>query len=147
MLVDAKNLKWLVEIFVDLNENRQNALMSEAIRLQFEQGQESLAKKKNESITTEELKSRTRKTIKEATSMIGELEKLNDDQRAAFMILLNGLAGGSLATEESITITIDSKDMSLSDFVYKYVPGADADRAKAMAQNMMKSQKENLLEQ
>lgn len=48
MNINLGNIKWLIEIFTDLNEERQHKLMQEAIRLQFEQGQENIAIKRNE---------------------------------------------------------------------------------------------------
>lgn len=36
MNINSGNIKWLIEIFTDLNEERQHKLMQEAIRLQFE---------------------------------------------------------------------------------------------------------------
>jgi hypothetical protein len=64
------------------------------------------------------------------------MKKLNDDQKAAALILMNELAGGKMAHDETITIHIESREISINDFVAKLVPKADVENARKIAREM-----------
>lgn len=132
MNINSGNIKWLIEIFTDLNEERQHKLMQEAIRLQFEQGQENIAIKRNEKIDEKELVSRTMEHIKKADDLLELFDTMNKEQQAAFGIFMNELTKGEFAKDEEIQIQINSRNMTIEEYLNRYMPGVDIDKAKVI---------------
>lgn len=130
MNINSGNIKWLIEIFTELDEERQHKLMQEAICLQFEQGQENMAIKKGEKIDANELASRTIEHISKASELVELLDKMNKEQQAAMGIFINELTKGEFAKDEEIQIQINSRSMTIEEYLNKYIPGVNVDKAK-----------------
>ena len=132
MNINSGNIKRLIEIFTELNDERQHILMQEAIRLQFEQGQEDIAIKRGEKIDANELASRTIERISKASELLELLEKMNKEQQAAMGIFMNELTKGKFAKDEEIQIRINSRNMTIEEYLNKYIPGVDVEKAKVI---------------
>lgn len=132
MNINSGNIKWLIEIFTDLNEERQRKLLQEAIRFKFEQGQENIAIKRNEKIDEKELASRTMERIKKADDLLELFDNMNKEQQAAFGIFMNELTKGEFAKDEEIRIQINSRNMTIEEYLNRYIPGIDINKAKVI---------------
>lgn len=132
MNINSGNVKRLIEIFTKLNDERQHKLMQEAIHLQFEQGQENIAIKRGEKIDANELASRTTERISKASELVELLGKMDKEQQAAIGIFMNELTKGEFAKDEEIQIQINSRNMTIEEYLNKYIPGVDVDKAKVI---------------
>jgi hypothetical protein len=141
LIVNTNNLKFLVELYSSLDESRQKALIGKAMVLQIEMKQETFARSNNEKIDKKELSKRTNEGIELANSFVELFKKLNEDKQAAALILMNEFADGKLATEDTLTINIESKEISVEDFVSRYVPDADVNNARKIVSEVKKNTK------
>ncbi len=132
MNINSENIKWLIEIFANLNDERQNKLMREAIRLQFEQGQEYIAAKRKEKIDEKQLASRTIKRIKKTGDLLEAFDNMNKEQQAAFWMFINELSKGELAKDEEILIQINSRNITIEEYLNRHMPGVNIDKAKVI---------------
>lgn len=126
-------------IFSELNEARQTELMHKATYLQFEQGQENDLMKTKDLFTKEELKNKTGKRLKRSVEFLEIMNKLDNDQLAAMSMLINELSPGNFSNEEEIEIKINSRNLSIDEYINKYIPGADSEKAKAIKSQISKS--------
>lgn len=127
-----------MEIFAGLNENRQKALIAEAIRLQIEQGQEEIVMKEKGTVTQDELKERTQKRIKDTGKMIERISTFSNEQKAAMMIFMNELTKGQMIKEETISVTIDSKNLNIYEFIEKHLPETNIKNALGISAEIKK---------
>ena len=138
MNISSGNIKRMIEIFIELNEERQNKLMREAIRLQVEQGQESIATKKNEKIDDKELANRTKDRIRKVSDLLESFDKMNKEQQAAMAIFMNELTKGEFAKDEEFQIQINSRNMTIEEYLNKYLPGINVDKSKSILDDIKK---------
>lgn len=143
MNIDPEKVKELVLIFAKLNDNYQNELMKKAYELKFMQGQFNLIKDeglifKNEMELNREVSRRSNKRVEEVIELMQKLENVSDTDKAALFMLINQLSGKGNAVQESdITITINQREVSMRDYLEKYLVDADYDKAQEKVSEFM----------
>lgn len=130
MYINSGKIKQIIEIFSGLNDKRQRELLSRAIYLEFEQNQEDMALKMKEVLSEEDLKMKTHNRIKESATLMKKLNGFDKEQLASVAILLNELSNGKLAKEEEIVVQINSRNMSINEYLEKNLPGTDISNAR-----------------
>lgn len=138
MNINAEKIKYLIELFAELNEERQEKLIRNAIALKFEQGQEDIAKQNKEEITKEELHKKTSKRIIKAGGIIDKFDKLDEEHKAVFMMLLNELTKGNVTKENDIQIKINSQQLTIDEYLNKYMPGINVNKVRKIANEIKK---------
>ena len=144
MNIDPDKVKKLVLIFSKLDDEYQNKLLAEAIKLELMQGQKTLIKKenktfKNEKELEEEIIERTSKRTDEAINLFEKIEKVGETELATLFMMVNQLAGKANSVEESdISITVNKKNVSMKEYLEKNLVNADYEKAKMQVDKFMK---------
>ena len=72
---------------------------------------------KNEDEYRNEIENRSKERARESVELIRLFEKINDDEKAQLTILLDKLSHGELAKKTDIEIKINSKKVSIKDYI------------------------------
>ena len=148
MIINPENVKKLVQIYSELNEEYQKELMKQAYTLQIKQTQLNQIEKEGITFKTDselhaEIDKRSVETAKDAMQMLDDLKKIDDTDKAAIFMLLNQLSGkGNRVKESDVAITVNQKDISMKDYLEKYLFDADYDKAKEKVIQFMRRYQE-----
>lgn len=143
MNIDSEKVKELVLIYSELNDDYQKELMKQAYILQLKQSQLNQIQKeqksfKNDEELQNEIKKRSNKTAKRALDMMDKMKNMDETDLASLLIIANQLAGqGNTVKESDISITINQKDISMKEYLEKYLVCGDYEKAKEKAKGLM----------
>lgn len=70
--------------------------------------------------------------IKKADDLLELFDTMNKEQQAALGIFMNELTKGEFAKDEEIQIQINSRNMTIQEYLNRYMPGVDIDKAKVI---------------
>lgn len=135
MNINPDKVKQLVLIFSELDEEYQNSLLQEALKLELLQYQKNKLKKENTKYKSQEefqqaVNERANKVAGEAIHLIEIMEKISDTEKATLFMLVSQLAGkGNSVKESDISITVNQKSISMKEYLNRYIPCADYDKA------------------
>lgn len=144
MNIDPEKVKELVLIYSELNEDYQKELLKQAYILQLKQSQLNLIQKEKKTFKTdmelqEEVDKRSYECAKEARDLLDVMKKIDSTDKAALFMLINQLAGkGNVVQESDITITINQKNISMREYLDKYLSGANFEQARSMTDKYLK---------
>ena len=139
MNFDIEKAKRLIKIFGNLNEENQEALLVEASRLEINQGLKDQVVKSGKPVTEENLGKATDRFIKVMNPLMDHWDDMGPNNHAALAILLNEMTKGELTKEEHIDFVVSSRQLSISEYIEKYIPGADIEEAKKIYQSFKKA--------
>lgn len=143
MNIDPEKIKELVLIYSKLDENYQKELLKQAYILQLKQSQLNQIQKEKVKFKTDrelqiEIDKRAGKRAQDVVEMADVLDKLNSTDKAALFMLINQLSGNGNSVEETdITITVNQKNISMEEYLDKYLIDADYNKAKEKANGFM----------
>ena len=125
-------------LYSQLDEEYQVKLLNEAYILLFKQTQKNQIKKENIKYATEEqlqqnITKRANENIYKAIDFLKILDKVSDTDKAALFMVINRLSGKS--------ITVNQKEISVKDYLDKYLSAADYDKAKKMTDKLFQDDK------
>ena len=135
MNFDIDKAKRLINIFGNLNAENQEALLVEASRLEINQGLKDQVVKSGKPVTEENLGKATDRFIKVMNPLMDHWDDMGPNNHAALAILLNEMTKGELTKEEYIDFVVSSRQLSISEYIEKYIPGADIEEAKKIYQS------------
>ena len=138
MNFDIEKAKRLINIFGNLNADNQEALLVEASRLEINQGLTDQVVKSGKPVTEENLGKATDRFIKVMNPLMDHWDDMGPNNHAALAILLNEMTKGELTKEEYIDFVFSSRQLSISEYIEKYIPGADIEEAKKIYQSFKK---------
>lgn len=143
MNIDPEKIKELVLVYSKLNEDYQKELMNQAYVLQLKQTQlkqiqeEKLIFKSDMELQSE-IDRRASERVNDIVEMADLLDKMNSTDKAALFMLINQLSGKGNSVEESdITITVNQRNISMEEYLEKYLIDADYNKAKEKASKFM----------
>ena len=139
MNFDIEKAKRLINIFGNLNAENQEALLVEASRLEINQGLKDQVVKSGKPVTDENLGKATDRFIKVMNPLMDHWDDMGPNNHAALAILLNEMTKGELTKEEHIDFVVSSRQLSISEYIEKYIPGADIEEAKKIYQSFKKA--------
>lgn len=139
MNFDIEKAKRLINIFGNLNAENQEALLVEASRLEINQGLKDQVVKSGKPVTEENLGKATDRFIKVMNPLMDHWDDMGPNNHAALAILLNEMTKGELTKEEHIDFVVSSRQLSISEYIEKYIPGADIEEAKRIYQSFKKA--------
>ena len=139
MNFDVEKAKRLINIFGNLNADNQEALLVEASRLEINQGLKDQVVKSGKPVTEENLGKATDRFIKVMNPLMDHWDDMGPNNHAALAILLNEMTKGELTKEEHIDFVVSSRQLSISEYIEKYIPGADIEEAKKIYQSFKKA--------
>ncbi|MBQ1169799.1 MAG: hypothetical protein IIX49_03095 [Oscillospiraceae bacterium] len=139
MNFDVEKAKRLINIFGNLNADNQEALLVEASRLEINQGLKDQVVKSGKPVTEENLGKATDRFIKVMNPLMDHWDDMGPNNHAALAILLNEMTKGELTKEEYIDFVFSSRQLSISEYIEKYIPGADIEEAKKIYQSFKKA--------
>lgn len=143
MNIDPKKVKKLILIYSELNEDYQKELMQQAYILRLKQSQLNQIQKEQKTFKSDkelqkEIQKRANKTAERALNVMDMVEKMGETDIAALMIIVNQLSGkGNIVEESDVSITISQKDISMKEYIEKYLMDADYRKAKQKASSIM----------
>lgn len=140
MNFDIKQAKQLIKTFGNLNAENQEALLAEASRLEIEQGIKEQVVKAGKPMTKLNIDEARENFIERVEPFMENWDNLDPNQLAVLAISLNEITKGELTKEESIEFVVSSRQLSISEYIEKYIPGADYDEAKRLYK-LIKTQK------
>ena len=139
MNFDIEKAKRLINIFGNLNAENQEALLVEASKLEINQGLKDQVVKSGKPVTEENLGKATDRFIKVMNPLMDHWDDMGPNNHAALAILLNEMTKGELTKEEHIDFVVSSRQLSISEYIEKYIPGADIEEAKKIYQSFKKA--------
>ncbi len=130
MNINPDQVKELVLLFSELDNDYQKELMSKAYELSLKQSQKNLIQKeglkfKNEDEYKKEIEDRSSKRAKESLDLLQIFDKLGNEGKAELAIALDKLSHGELTKKTDIEIKINSKKVSIKDYIEEVLPQAD----------------------
>ena len=143
MNINPDKVKELVLLFSKLDDDYQKELMGKAYELFLKQSQKNLIKKenkkfKNEEEYKEEIEKRSNERVKETIDLLQIFNKIDDEGKAQLAIVLDKLSNGDLTRKTDIEIKINSKKVSLKDYIEEVLPQADFKSANKKATEYLK---------
>lgn len=144
MNLNPDKVKKLVLAFSELDEEYQDRLLKEALKLELMQSQKNQLKKENAHFKTEDefqqaINERTNKVAGEAIHLIDIMKKISETDKATLLMLVSQLAGkGNSVKESDISITVNQKSISMKEYLNRYIPCADYDKASKSVNEIIK---------
>lgn len=143
MNINPDKVKELVLLFSKLDDDYQKELMGKAYELSLKQSQKNLIKKenkkfKNEEEYKEEIEKRSNERVKETIDLLQIFNKIDDEGKTQLAIVLDKLSNGDLTRKTDIEIKINSKKVSLKDYIEEVLPQADFKSANKKATEYLK---------
>ena len=140
MNINSKYIKELIDVAVTLDDEFQKISLAKMYELQLEQKAKWKIEKKNlaegkkmpEIIIKDEIKTEANKLAKEILDMADMLDRMNSNQKAAMAMMMEKLSPGAFTREEEISIVINSKTISLKDYLEKMLPDANYNDARSL---------------
>lgn len=136
MNIDVDKIKEFILIYSKLDKEYQEKLFQEAYKLVLMQSQKNQMKKEGTTYKTEEefqkeLDSRTKERIGKISEVLDIFDKINDTDKAALFMMANYLERGNNSVYESdISIEVNQKDISMQEYLEKYLMNVDYAKAK-----------------
>lgn len=143
MNINPDKVKELVLLFSKLDDDYQKELMEKAYELSLKQSQKNLIKKENKKFKNkeeykEEIEKRSNERVKETIDLLQIFNKIDDEGKAQLTIVLDKLSNGDLTRKTDIEIKINSKKVSLKDYIEEVLPQADFKSANKKATEYLK---------
>lgn len=148
MNINPDKIKELVLLFSELDDEYQKELMNRAYELSLKQSQKNLIQKESKKFKTEEeykneIEERSNKVVKESVALLELFDKIGDEEKAQLAIALDKLSHGSLTKKTDIEIKINSKKVSLQDYIEEVLPQVDFKTANEKVDKYLKEINEN----
>lgn len=148
MNINPDKVKELVLLFSELDDDYQKELMGKAYELSLKQSQKNLIKKENKKFKSEEeykeeIEKRSNERIKESLDLLQIFDKIDDEGKAQLAIVFDKLSNGDLTRKTDIEIKINSKKVSLKDYIEEVLPQADFKSANEKATEYLKEINKN----
>lgn len=130
MNINPDKVKKLVLLFSELDDDYQKKLMRKAYELFLKQSQKNLINKedkkfKSEEEYKEEIEKRSVQIAKKSLDLLQTFDKIGDEEKVQLAIVLNKLSHGNLTQKTDIEIKINSKKVSLKDYIKDVLPHVD----------------------
>ncbi len=143
MNIYPDKVKELVLLFSELDDDYQKELMSKAYELSLKQNQKNLIKKegkhfKNDEECKNEIEKRSKERAKESLDLLQIFDKVGDGEKAQLAIVLSKLSHGDLTQKTDIEIKINSKKISLKEYIEEVLPKANFESANERATEYLK---------
>lgn len=143
MNINPEKVKALVLLFTELDDDYQKVLMGKAYELSLKQSQKNLIKKEGKKFKSEEeykkeIEKRSEKRAKESIDLLHILDQIGDEEKAQLAIVLDRLSYGNLTKKFDIEIKIESKKVSIKDYIEEVLPQADFKSANEKASEYLR---------
>lgn len=130
--------KELLKIFSKLDEKKQNELLAKAFEMKFEQSNKARLEKTGLPITDNNLSELRTEFLDMAKPLMDNWDNMGPNYHAALAILMNEMTDGKLTKEENIDFVISTRQLSISEYIEKHIPGANIEDAKKLYQSIKK---------
>lgn len=133
MNIDPEKVKRLVLLFAELDNDYQKELLDYAQILSIKQSHKNHILKegkkyKDKEALDKEAEERAIARAKEVQGFLDDLEKLDDEDKAALVVFVDKISGGKITEENDITITINHRNVSMKDYLTERFPGIDCEK-------------------
>ena len=139
MNLNLEKAKELLKVFGKLNEENQNALLAKAFEMELEQNFRNKLKESGKPETEENLEELRGGFLDMAHPLMEHWDDMGPNHHAALAILMNDMTKGGLTKEEHIDFVVSSRQLSISEYIEKYISGADIEEAKKIYQSFKKA--------
>lgn len=143
MNINPDKVKELVLLFSELDDDYQKELMGKAYELSLKQSQKNLIEKEgkqfiNEEECKREIEKRSNERVKESLDLLEIFDKVDGEGKAQLAIVLDKLSHGDLTRKIDIEIKINSKKVSLKDYIEEVLPKVNFESANEKAIEYLK---------
>jgi len=140
MNINSKYIKELIDVAVTLDDEFQKKSLAKMYELQLEQKAKRKIEKKNlaegkkmaEVTLRDEIRTEANNLAKEILDMADMLDRMDSSQKAAMAMMMEKSSPGAFTKEEEISIVINSKTISLKDYLEKMLPDVNYNDAKSL---------------
>lgn len=148
MNINPDKIKELVLLFSELDDDYQKELMGKAYELSLKQSQKNLIHKEGKKFKTEEeykkeIEERSKKRTRESLDLLEIFNKIGDEEKAQLAIALDKLSHGNLTKKTDIEIKINSKNVSLQDYIEEFLPQVNFKTANEKVDKYLKEIKDS----
>ncbi len=136
MTLDVEKTKKLIDIFSRLNEENQEAVLVKAFQLEIEQNSRSNIQKLGKPSAQDDVDEHVYTRLKEMDKIMKLLDDAGPTGQAAMVFLMDRMTNGEFTKEENIDFSISVRKLSASEYIEKYIPDADIERAKELYRSL-----------
>ena len=135
MNIDIEKFRQLLSSFSTLSPENQDIILAKVLDLEVEQHIKQNPKHGKEH-SNKHANSPLDKFYNFLMPFMENWEKMSPNRRAALAMLINEETHGEFTKEEYIDLIIQSRQISISEFIEKYIPGADLEEAKKIYRSL-----------
>jgi len=131
--IDTDKINRMLDIFTDLDEEYQDkAIVYLNELLVFEQSARKNAYKNisDMNVSEKDIEQEKRRINKRVIDMANIVSKLDDENKAKMAIVIESLMRGAFTKKDEISISVNSKEISLEDFIAQQFSGVDYNKIK-----------------
>lgn len=142
--IDTGKMEFLLSLFVDLEEEYQNKAIAYILGLILEQKAKAEIATysptdvlKNDFDKNQAVEKRTGDIKHETAGILNAVSAMDDEQRAMMVILMEKLHPGTYTKKERISVTVNSKSISLKDYWEHNFSNIDYEKTKEKVEKFL----------
>ena len=136
MNLNIEKAKELIVIFSRLSEENQNALLGHAAEMEFRQSTALKLKKSGKPADEKHMDAEIGKFLGVAKPLVEMWDKMDPNHHAALVIMVNEMSNGELTKEQYIDFVVKTRQLSIAEYIEKYIPAANIDQAREIYRTM-----------
>lgn len=136
MNLNIEKTKKLIGIFAELDEDNQDVLLTKAFEMQIKQSVASNLARTGKDVTEQSVNAKMGKMLDVVGPLLDVWDDMSPNHHAALAILLNEMTKGELAKEEYIDFVVKTRQLTISEYIEKYIPGADVEESKKIYKSL-----------
>ena len=141
MLIDTKKVKELLNVYAELDEQRQEKLVEKAWILHFEQIAEERLKKEKKQYSDDDVKEAFVEMFNESEDLIELIMNANEEQLASVYLFLSKLKGRNVCEDEKIKIILESEEISIEEYIRRNFANVNYKKIDAIVNNYIQDSK------
>jgi|GEM_PF-6223534 hypothetical protein len=144
--IDAEKIKRLINLFTDLDKNYQDEAMAYIYTLVIEQFAKKVSVESNQKDVKKTIneKDAVKEIKKDIVETFKNISKLDFEQKAKLAIAMEILKKGSMTKKEEVSVVINSKEISLEEYIAKEFNGVDYNKVKRETVEIMNEMKNKI---
>lgn len=147
MNINPDKVKELVLLFSKLDDEYQDELINQAYLLSIKQTQKDELKKEKkinkgkEEYFKKEIEERSNKRLEGIYNIVEKFSKMDNKEKAEFVVLLDKLSSGGMTKKTNIEIKINEEKVSLKEYLEEILPETDFCEANKNVERYLKELK------
>ena len=127
MNLNVEKTKQLIGIFARLTNENQDALLKNAIQMEMDQDIARSVSKAGKPTTKEKIDEAKGQLLRTIKPLMDVWDDMDPNHLAALAMVMNEMSKGELT---NIDFIVKTRQLSITEYIEKYIPGADIEEAK-----------------